>query len=98
MKAIIIIFLCIFLSGCASLPGVEYKYYPKEDKIEIKPLDEYKGGNIFVNIWRLFFPVKLPGGAYSCEFKKGSEGKASVDSKQDFKVVDVNLSKQAIGN
>jgi len=98
MKIIFIVLFCAFLSGCASLPGVEYKYYPKEDKIEIKPLDKCEGGNVFVNIWRLFFPIKLPGGVYSCEFKEGSGGKASLDSKQDFKVIDVNLSKQAIGN
>jgi len=76
----IIIVLC--LAGCAT-PGVRFE--DKGDIIEITPAES--DGGWFSRI----FGSGLKSGDYECQF--GEHKKAKFSTKQDMKLIDLNMSK-----
>jgi len=81
-KIVLVVGMCVLLGGCAT-SGINFKDTP--DGIEITP--KARTG---IMAW-LFGQPSLPAGKY--EYQASEHEKASVDTKQEMKLIDVNLNK-----
>lgn len=84
IKKVFAVAILFVISGCAS-PGVQFTR--SDNTIEITPVK----GSFEIPVISSLLGGGLKAGKYACQFDE--HVKASFDSKQDLKLLDLNLSK-----